>query len=205
MGVNRFEIPVLLAVAWCVGCSQGPSRITPPGIDPDSAADEAIKLYDTDKDGSLSKGELERTPAILTEIAAYDADKNGSVSRDEIVARISALRKTGVGLTRLNCNVTLNGRGLENAAVEFEPEPYLGDEIKAAMGATNARGVAQMAIPAEELPEDQRDIKGVHYGTYKVRITHPSIKLPAKYNTDTTLGYESRPGDPFARFNLKTP
>lgn len=200
------QVHTLLILTTClVGCSGRPSRITPPDIDPESAADEAIGLYDADKDGSLNDAELEECPAMLAELMSYDKDANGSVSRDEIAARITALRKHGVGLTRVNCNVSMNGRGLDKAAVQFEPEPYLGQEIKAAHGITNERGVAQMAIPAEELPADQRDLKAIHYGTYKVRITHPTIKLPARYNTQTTLGYESRPGDPYAIFKLKVP
>jgi hypothetical protein len=43
----------------------------------------------------------------------------------------------------------------------------------------------------------------VHYGTFKVRITHPSIQIPAKYNTETELGYETEVGNPYANFDLK--
>lgn len=39
-------------------------------------------------------------------------------------------------------------------------------------------------------------------GTYKVRITHPTVNLPAKYNVNTTLGYESQLGSPVAKFDL---
>jgi hypothetical protein len=205
MDYKRRKFSLLLLTICLVGCSRGPSRIKPPDIDPEDSADEAIGLYDADKNGALSKAEMEKCPGMLAEIKSYDADSNGSVSRDEIAARIIELRKHGVGLTRLNCNVSVNGRGLDNATIQFEPEPYLGQEIKAAHGVSNERGVAQMAIPAEELPADQRDLKAIHYGTYKVRISHPTIKLPAKYNTDTTLGYESRPGDPHATFTLKVP
>ena len=193
-------------VLMCLGaCSRGPSRVAPPSIDPERAATEAIHLYDTDSDGSLNAAEIAKCPGMLAEIKSYDRDGNGLVSRDEIADRIKDLRKHGVGLTRLNCDVTVNGRGLKDATVEFEPEPYLGGEIQAARGITDADGVAQMAIPAEKLPVDQHDLKAVHYGTYKVRITHPKLKLPAKYNTDTTLGYESRPGDPVASYSLKVP
>ena len=193
-------------VATCLsGCSRGPSRVTPPQIDPERAATEAIRLYDTDKDGSLNAAEMAKCPGMLAEIKSYDRDGNGLVSREEIAARIKDLRSHGVGLTRLNCDVTVNGRGLKDATVEFEPEPYLGDEIQAAKGVTDADGVAQMAIPDDKLPADQQGLKAIHYGTYKVRITHPKTKLPAKYNTETTLGYESRPGDPFATYSLKVP
>ena len=195
----------LLVVACLGGCSYGPSRITPPKIDPERAATEAIGLYDADKDGSLNAAEVAKCPGMFAEIKSYDRDGNGLVSREEISARIKELRSHGVGLTRLNCEVSLNGRGLKDATVEFEPEPYLGNEIQVATGVTDADGVAQMAIPDDKLPANQKGLKAIHYGTYKVRITHPTTKLPAKYNKETTLGYESRPGDPFAKYSLKTP
>jgi hypothetical protein len=199
------SIGIILAAACLLGCSRGPSRVRPPEIDPKNSASVAVNLYDSNKDGSLNAVELAKCPGILAEISAYDGDANGKITQEEIATRITDLRKHGVGLTRLNCSVTLNGRGLENATIRFEPEQYLGAEIQTAEGVTNARGMAQMAIPADKLPADQHDLKAIHYGTYKVRVTHPTVKLPAKYNTETTLGYESRPGDPFASFALKVP
>src|SRR3954469_21803563 len=111
--------------ATCVSaCSRSPGRVTPPKIDPERAAIEAIRLYDTDKDGSLNAAEIKKCPGMLVEIKSYDRDGNGLVSREEIAARIQDLRKHGIGLTRLNCDVTANGRGLKDATIEFEPEPY---------------------------------------------------------------------------------
>jgi hypothetical protein len=201
----RLVTAVVVAVICTIGCNRGPSRIKPPEINPKSAAAEAMKLYDGNHDGSLDAAEAAKCPGIAAEFKTYDVDGNGKITQEEITARISELRKHGVGLTRLNCNVTVNGRGIENATVQFEPEPYLGAQIQAAEGVTNAHGMAQMAISADKLPADQQDLKAVHYGTYKVRITHPSVKLPARYNSETTLGYESRPGDPYASFDLKVP
>jgi hypothetical protein len=59
-----------------------------------------------------------------------------------------------------------------------------------------------MAIAEEHLPENVRTMKLLQYGTYKVRITHPKIQLPARYNSETTLGYETKMGNPFATFAL---
>ena len=98
----------------------------------------------------------------------------------------------------------MDGRPLSGATVKLIPEKYLGDEIKAAVGVTNDGGSATMRIPDEDLPEAQRGIVGVHYGTYKVEITHPTMKIPAKYNTQTTLGYETERGNPYADFDLKS-
>lgn len=206
MNRARYLLLVSWALAACeLGCSRGPSRVAPPAIDADRATTEAIRLYDSNQNGSLNAAELARCPGILAEFKSYDTDGNGEISNVEIASRIRELRKHGVGLTRLNCDITVNGRGVTGATVTFEPEPYLGDGIKGATGTTDDRGVAQMAISLDDLPADQRDIKAIHYGTYKVRITHPTIKLPAKYNTETTLGYESRPGDPYASYALKVP
>jgi hypothetical protein len=202
---SRLLVLYVIAATTAFGCSRGPSGIKPPHIEPEEAAIMAISMYDTDKDGSLNQAELASCPGMLVELSAYDKDKNGLVSQQEIAKRIGDLLKAGVGMTRLNCGVTVNGLGIENAQVEFEPEPYLGEEVKTARGVTNAQGVAQLAISPDDLPSDIKDLKGVHYGTYKVRITHPSIKLPPKYNAATTLGYETQRGNPNASFALKTP
>ena len=39
-------------------------------------------------------------------------------------------------------------------------------------------------------------------GTFKVRVTHPTIALPARYNTATELGYETESGNPNVQFVL---
>ena len=57
-------------------------------------------------------------------------------------------------------------------------------------------------MPPEKAPAALKNIKLIQYGTFKVRITHPTIKIPAKYNTDTTLGYETIPGQPTVSFVL---
>jgi hypothetical protein len=199
---------IYVVVGLCIllpvtaGCSRGPARVPAPSIDPDSAADKAIELYDTDHDRALSDNELARCPGIRTTISLYDQDGNRSIDREEIIRRLSDLLKNRVGLTQLRSRVTYRGRPLPDAQIVFEPEPYLGDEVQVAEGTTNSHGSAQIGIAEEYLPENVRNMKLVHYGTYKVRITHPTIKLPSRYNSETTLGYETRIGDPFATFAL---
>ena len=53
-------------------------------------------------------------------------------------------------------------------------------------------------------PTQNTVCSGVHYGTYRVEITHPTINIPAKYNTATTLGYETERGNPSTSFELKS-
>ena len=61
-----------------------------------------------------------------------------------------------------------------------------------------------MDVDDSELPSNQAGLVGVQLATYRVEITHPEITIPAKYNTNTTLGYDSQPGQPSVIFNLKT-
>lgn len=184
------------------GCGRGPARIDAPEINLESAADKAIELYDSNNDNSLNEAELTRCPGIRSMVSLYDTDGNKSVDRTEIAHRLGELFKNRVGLTQLRSRVTYRGRPLSDANIVFEPESYLGDDVQTAQGTTNSNGSAQMGIAEDQLPENVRKMKLVQYGTYKVRITHPKIQLPAKYNSETTLGYETKMGDPFATFAL---
>jgi hypothetical protein len=203
----RYIAAGLLALELCVfmtGCSRGPAAIKPPNIDPAAASREAMELYDTNHDGQLSEKELEACPGILMHRDLYDLDHDGKISREEVEARIRKLRASRIGLTRLGVQVRLDGRPLAGATVKLVPEKYLGSDIKAAVGVTGPAGAAGLSISDEDLPASQHGLSGIHYGTYKVEITHPAIKIPAKYNTQTTLGYETERGKPDADFDLKS-
>jgi hypothetical protein len=191
----------LLAV---VGCSRGPAAVNVPDVDPGQAAILAIELYDKDHDGELTQSELTDCPGILGHLLVYDLDKNGSVSQDEIEKQITELRSSRVGLTMLNLRLLLDGRPLKGAKVKLVPEAYLGDEVKEAWGTSNARGIATMDIKDSDLPESDHGLLGVHYGTYKIEVTHPDKPIPAKYNTQTTLGYETEKGNPDFNVDMKS-
>jgi len=193
-------LAILCAVL--IGCSRGPAQFAAPEVDSQAAAGEAVKLYDANGDGALSKEELAQCPGVLSKLAIYDQDGGGSIDEQEILHQISALFKNGTGGTKLNCLITYKGKPLSGAIVVLEPEPYLGDGVQTATGTTDGAGAAQMGIPPEFVPEHLRRMKSVHYGTFKVRVTHPTISIPAKYNTETELGYETEPGNPFVRFAL---
>jgi hypothetical protein len=97
--------------------------------------------------------------------------------------------------------VTLDGRPLEEAEVKLDPEPFLGDAVKPASGVTRSDGAILKIDPAL-LPEEDRYLRGVQPGLYKVRITHPSQKIPPRYNTATTLGQEIVPGTTGGTYSL---
>lgn len=159
-------------------------------VDPEVSSAAAIEQYDKNGDSLLDESELKACPALAGALRAYDESKDKKLSREEIAAQIKDMYERGSGLVSLDCTVTLDGAPLSGATVRFIPEKFLGDEIKAAEGVTNSGGYASMAIAPEELPKELRRHSFLRVGIYRVEITHPGKRIPAKYNTDTELGFE---------------
>jgi hypothetical protein len=174
------------------GCSSRPSAIKPVDIDPDDAGRQAIELYDKTHDGVLSDEELAAVPGIAKYKDLYDQDDDGAVSQDEIATRLNLWSEQGLGFRPLNVVVVVDGRPLSNASLEFVPEPYLGPNVKRATGITDDGGMANLAVAVEDMPPAlaHLPIDGVMGGTFKVRVTHPSVKLPPRFNSETELGEE---------------
>ncbi|MEX2137622.1 MAG: hypothetical protein WD894_00045 [Pirellulales bacterium] len=189
---------IAVVVLFLCGCG-GLSAVAPPEVNADEAAAGAIEAYDDDGDGVLSEAELKDLPALTMQTA--DKDSDGEVSADEIASRIRLWSEGETGLMTFYCNVTLDGRTLGGAEVTLDPEPFLGDAVMPASGVMRSDG-AILKIDPKLLPEDQRMIRGVQPGLYKVRITHPSAKIPARFNTETTLGQEIVPGTTGGAYQL---
>jgi hypothetical protein len=84
--------------------------------------------------------------------------------------------------------VTLDGRGLEGATVDFVPEEFLGSDARPASGVTGPGGMTMVSVPVN--PADP-GATGVAPGFYRVEITSKGgTAIPAKYNIETTLGCE---------------
>jgi hypothetical protein len=88
--------------------------------------------------------------------------------------------------------VSLDGKPLSGALMTFEPEPYLEPNVKPASGETSQIGLTRPSHDPEHLPKtaNGRTIYGMTSGTFKIKITHPSQNIPARYNTQTELGDE---------------
>ena len=184
--------PALMMVMSAIsGCQSGVRRADVPDVSPSAAAAAAVEQYDADGNGELSHDELAACPGILSVVAKYDKDNDGQVTADEIAARIQYWRDAKVAILSLPCIVTLDGAPLAGAEMKFVPERYLGESVLPASGTTDERGYAEVAIAADALPADMKGIHGVHCGTYKIQITHPTQQIPAKYNTATVLGHET--------------
>ena len=178
-------------VAITLGCSSGPSAVTPPSINPDGAAAAAMKQYDADGDGFIAGSELDAAVSLKAAMGTLDTDKDGKVSETEIADRIREWQRSELGLLGFRCTVTLDGRPLKEAKVELEPEQFLGTNVLAANGETSPLGMAIVSIPKEKRP-DPTWPPGVQFGFYRVRITsgNSGVTIPDRYNTNTILGQQ---------------
>ena len=178
---------MLLAWGACLcGCFGGPDRVKAPKWDPKSAAQGALDLYDKNGDGYLAADELAACPALGKSLPLIDADPDGRLSADEIAARIERYQKGRIGRMTVACMVLMGGQGVPGATVTFEPEPFLADVIQPAQGVTNNIGQARLAMEGSSPPT-------MTEGLYKVRISRSSggrETIPARYNSQTTLGQE---------------
>ena len=200
----RLAIPVifLLGLSGCGG------RFEAAPLDPKAVTDAAMQQYDTNGDRFLDLDELVASPGLLDALFESDLNADKKISLEELGVRLENMYGRGISILSVDCKVTLKGRPLKGASVLFVPEEFLGKgTTMPAEGTTNEVGLAVIAIPAEKLPEGLRKYKKVQAGMYRVEITHPTVKIPARYNTNTELGFEVHPdahGGNRALFELKS-
>ena len=186
----HFPVATALLVLVVSGCqSGGGPAVDAPSVDPVAAAAAAIEQYDKDGDGSLSQTELAACPGLLPALS----DGKKKLTQEEIAAHLESMFDAEAWMISFNCLVYVNGQPLSSAAVKLTPEKFLGGSIQSGEGTTDTSGSASIAIPDEKLPERDRGLNSMQPGIFKVEITHPSLKIPSKYNTETTLGTEVNP------------
>jgi hypothetical protein len=202
---------VTAVVLPLISCNRGPARVGQPSISPSGAGSGAIEAYDTNSDGVISGAELDAVPALKAALPRFDTDGDKGIGADEVAARVNAWKAMRTGLASVRCHITLDGQPLTGAEVIFEPEPFLGEEVKTATGTTNQFGDVAPTVAKEDRPDPTLP-GGVHFGLYKVRISKKANgreMIPARYNTATILGQEVAYDDPGISnnnlaFNLKT-
>lgn len=140
---------------------------------------------DANTDGMLDAKELEKAPGLKSGLKQADKDGDSKISQAEIDGRIGAWSASKTGRMTVVCQVTLNGAAVANAEVKLVPEPFLGSALPTAKGTTDGSGIVMPTAP-----ETDNKPAGVAPGYYRVEITSAGKPLPAKYNTETTLGLE---------------
>ena len=180
------SVVAALAAATTVGCnSSAPSR---PELSPKESATKALASYDGDGDGTISKAEAEAAPGLLAAFEKIDSDADGQLTAEEIETRIVYYQTSTTWVINGTCNVKYKRKPLKGATVTFEPEEFLGASFQPCSGVTDSTG--QVFISRSD-----SEIKGIFLGFYRVRISklkeNGSELLPAKYNEETTLGFEA--------------
>jgi len=207
--VKRFQIssggdavihlrwPILLLLVSAVGCSRGPGALRPPKVDIDDAAEAAISEFDQNSDGKLSKEEWSNSGALMAVVDHYDGNKDGSLDSDEIRAGLQNWQDRAVGPRPVPFVVQLDKVPLAGATVRLVPATFMGDQFKPATAEAGVGGAGHLAMSEADRPKNApANMALVQPGLYSIEITHPSKKIPAKYNTQTTLGIEVHSGNP---------
>ncbi len=203
LDVFRTTLVILPLAMTFTSCSRGPARVGQPYIDASGAGSRAMDQYDKNSDGVVSGEELNAAPALKAALPRLDTNNDGGVSDDEIAERVKAWKAMRTALASVRSVITLDGRPLPGAEVVFEPEPFLGEEVKKASGTTNQFGDVAPTIAPEDKP-DPKLPGGVHFGLYKVRVSKQANgreTIPAHYNTETILGQEVAYDDPAIKNN----
>jgi hypothetical protein len=181
---------VLLSVTLLAqsGCMNQPPRIVAPSLDANAAGEEAIKLFDKNKDNKISGAEFDQVPSLLQALPTVHSTKEKGITAADIASRILAWQKRNDGrVGGVFAMVTRNGKPLVGAEVKFVPEKFMGGNMPVCKGEgpTGTDGGVVISVPIE--PGEPR---GVPPGYYRVEITMPDGSIPAKYNTQSIFGEE---------------
>lgn len=174
-----------LSTLFLLGCSNSLERLYPPDIDAAAAGSAAMEQYDTNGDGVVDGDELQAAPSLRAALKNLDTNADGAVSAEEVTDRIRKWQKTQTALLPIVCYVTRNGRPVAGADIRFEPELFLGENVKTCFGTTSPKGTASLKSEGSS-----NKLPGGAPGLYVIRITSPNGEIPAQYNTHTILGAE---------------
>jgi hypothetical protein len=153
-------------------------------------AADAIAKYDANKDGKLDGAELKKCPSLLHSLAEIDTNNDKAIDVDELTQRIETYHSTA--LRGFVVRVARGQNPVPGVTVTFEPESFLTGTIKPASGVSDSNGYAEMKIEGELYP-------GAQPGLYRTIVSKKDSAgketLPARFNTDSTLGWEVGPSN----------
>jgi hypothetical protein len=187
---------VAIVLTLLSGCSGKPGALHPPSVNPAKASHAAVHDFDRNGDGTLSKEEWSASPELSAVAAQYDSNHDGTLDVDEIRGGIEIWQENAVGPRQMPFTVKLDGRPLTGATVKLVPASFFGPEMKGASCESGAGGGGMLAMAREDMPKNAPEMALVQPGLYRVEISHPTLKVPTRYNTETTLGIEVTSGNP---------
>ena len=170
------------------GCF-GSGSVAPPTYSAASVANEAMKLFDTNKDGKLDEKELMSVPSLKNSLADLDKDGDKAISKEELETRLQEMLDSKVGIFSISCRVTRGGQPVPDVEVQFIPEAFFGKALKPASGKSRADGYVEVRCEGNSDP-------GLAPGFYRVEASLKGAggteTLPASLNSQTKLGYQIR-------------
>ena len=182
---------VVVLAASLVGCSGRPGRLASPDVNAGRAAAKAIAEFDKSGDGVLQKDEIQACPALADAAGAYDTDHNGDLTAEEVKEGINRWAATRTGAMMLPFRITLDGHPVADADVKLVPVSFLADSILPNVGKADSSGSGMLGLAPEDRPSNAPKTPLATPGLYRVEITDPSGKVPAQFNTESTLGIET--------------
>lgn len=175
----------LLVLLGAAGCGPSrPARIVPPALDPEAVTAAILSRADADGDGVVEGAELAAVPALAGAVEDMDADRDGGISKAELRRWFDRLRASRIAITSFAGNVRHQQRPLADVTVKLTPEPFMGQDMQAAEGTTDADGHFSATILKSKYP-------GVNCGLYRVEIIgqgNDGKPVAAKYNAQSILG-----------------
>ncbi len=198
-GAPVFVSTTLFMLSGVLGCGNS----APPAVVPDqpdaNATARAMETLDTNHDGFLDEKELEKAPGLKAALKQVDTNNDGKISQEELAARIAGWAESKMGRMPVNCRVTHNGNPFEGAMVTLVPESFLGGTLQSGSAAVAESGYAAITAPYSA----DAKVTGMSPGFYRVEVTKQGEKIPAKYNTETTLGVEVGCGSEMEKLGLR--
>jgi hypothetical protein len=151
-----------------------------------------MEAFDQNADSQLGRDELAACPPLVDAMPTYDGNRDGLLTHEELVKGIETWAERKIGAFPLQFTVRMDGRPFEGAQVLLKPVDFLGDAFKPASGEADGAGAGSLNLAPSDRPEDlPPNLPLIQPGLYRVEITHPTVKVPAKYNETSTLGLEA--------------
>ena len=197
------RVALFVVCVAAAGCGGKNAPLSAPSYDPGAMAQAALSQYDKNGNGSIDGAELDACPALKNSLAAIDKNKDKALSADELTARFEAYKTANIGALGVSCQVKLNGNDLAGAVVTFVPEDCMKGTVKGGKGTSREDGAVEI--------QGDGGVPGLALGLYKITVSKVGPggeEIPAKYNTQTTLGREvfadPRGGSPTIELNVIT-
>ena len=178
---------ILLLGLASAGCGDKANSPVPvPSYDAQAMGKAAVSQLDKNGNGTVEGAELDACPGLKAALPNIDTNHDNKLSAEELTARFLSYRAAGA--VGSSVRVTLDGAPLIDATVTFTPEAFMCDAISEATAQTGADGTAT------NFTANGRTTPGLASGVYRVAVTRSGVNIPAKFNTQTTLGCEVSAG-----------